>query len=735
MAVRIKSKKAKRLSREIRPIYRTILFAVIALYALVCIFYFDPSSAVHSRMGKSPHPASPHSVEHHKYVKPRDHFFGLAPTNNLDDNRIITGRRQLDIEVFESAESQYQCELDETCGDIEDQDTCESELNCAWYGVLAVCRHSTALCNETTKLQCDTWCPSYNWTFYNKSSGFEITDFSEHNWTELQPLCDDSDDLFTCNCSGSEKVVEHDECHAPVFGVPPSISDNALHSIWILFIVVYGFIGIAIVCDTYFEPSLETISTKLKLSPDVAGATFMAMGSSAPELFTSLSDNFITQNNVGVGTIVGSALFNILIIVALSAFVARPPKGEKVLKAGIKVDWRPVLRDVIFYSVSVGCLIGFIIDESVYWWEALIMIFVYILYIIYMTQNPKIIKACDDAAARKQKQVAPVAMVPVTAVSVNEATKSGKPQEKQPHGPDSKAKADVVESKDQPVEDKLEKGEDVAAEKEKDNEKDKDTKREEDKTEDKTEKEEDKTEKSDGDDDDDDDDDEDDWRVWPTKEDWAEKNCGQKFWFIFVAPLHALFYITIPNCGNPDPCLQSMYPLTFINCVLWMAVLCALETTLVTWLGCWWGISAPVMGIVILAIGTSVPDAIASMIVARGGHGDMAIANAVGSNVFDVLFGLGLPWFIADLVFQNANSCGELVGVYVSVDGIVGAASILYATVVFYIVVLAASKWNLNKPVSLVFTLSYVVIIVILMLNEYCVGGFTWKYANDNCVV
>ena len=68
-------------------------------------------------------------------------------------------------------------------------------------------------------------------------------------------------------------------------------------------------------------------------------------------------------------------------------------------------------------------------------------------------------------------------------------------------------------------------------------------------------------------------------------------------------------------------------------------------------------------------------------------------------------------------------------------DGIVGAASILYATVVFYIVVLAISKWNLNKPVSLIFTLSHVVIIIILMLNEYCVGGFTWKYYNENCAV
>ena len=51
---------------------------------------------------------------------------------------------------------------------------------------------------------------------------------------------------------------------------------------------IYMFAGIAIVCDDYFVPALEKIVEKLGLSDDVAGATFMAAGSSAPELFTSV---------------------------------------------------------------------------------------------------------------------------------------------------------------------------------------------------------------------------------------------------------------------------------------------------------------------------------------------------------------------------------------------------------------------------------------------------------------
>jgi len=62
--------------------------------------------------------------------------------------------------------------------------------------------------------------------------------------------------------------------------------------------------AIAIICDDFFVPSLEAISEKLDLSEDVAGATFMAAGSSAPELFTSVAGVGV-ESDVGIGTIVG----------------------------------------------------------------------------------------------------------------------------------------------------------------------------------------------------------------------------------------------------------------------------------------------------------------------------------------------------------------------------------------------------------------------------------------------
>ena len=50
------------------------------------------------------------------------------------------------------------------------------------------------------------------------------------------------------------------------------------------------------------------------------------------------------------------------------------------------------------------------------------------------------------------------------------------------------------------------------------------------------------------------------------------------------------------------------------------------------------------MGLTLLAAGTSVPDLLTSVIVARMGEGDMALSSSIGSNIFDILVGLPLPW-------------------------------------------------------------------------------------------
>ncbi len=145
--------------------------------------------------------------------------------------------------------------------------------------------------------------------------------------------------------------------------------------------MVYMFVALAIVCDEFFVPGLEVITNKLEISDDVAGATFMAAGGSAPELFTSLIGVFISHSNVGIGTIVGSAVFNILFVIGMCAIFSREM---------LHLTWWPLFRDVTFYILDLIMLIIFFLDNMILWWESILLVLGYISYVSFMKFNSQI---------------------------------------------------------------------------------------------------------------------------------------------------------------------------------------------------------------------------------------------------------------------------------------------------------------------------------------------------------
>lgn len=76
---------------------------------------------------------------------------------------------------------------------------------------------------------------------------------------------------------------------------------------------------------------------------------------------------------------------------------------------------------------------------------------------------------------------------------------------------------------------------------------------------------------------------------------------------------------------------------------------------MITIIGATLGIPDTVMGLTFVAAGVSVPDALSSIAVIKEGYGDMAVSNAVGSNVFDILICLGLPWFIQTAIIMPGS--------------------------------------------------------------------------------
>ena len=159
--------------------------------------------------------------------------------------------------------------------------------------------------------------------------------------------------------------------------------------------VMYMFAALAIVCDEFFVPALEEMVTALEISNDVAGATLMAAGGSAPELFTSMVGTF-QGSSVGFGTIVGSAVFNVLFVIGMCAVNS---------KDVLKLTWWPLARDCSYYVLSLLVLAVFFDgvaplpasmvkpgepDSGIWWYEALILLTMYLGYVLLMKYNQKL---------------------------------------------------------------------------------------------------------------------------------------------------------------------------------------------------------------------------------------------------------------------------------------------------------------------------------------------------------
>lgn len=172
--------------------------------------------------------------------------------------------------------------------------------------------------------------------------------------------------------------------------------------------MIYMFVALAIVCDEFFVPALEVITEKLDLTQDVAGATFMAAGGSAPELFTSVAGVFISQDSVGISTIIGSAVFNILFVIGVCALAA---------KELLTLTWWPLMRDSCFYSISLVTLIVSYLDWRIYWYEAVILLCCYGAYVTFMVFNSKIEKKVKSVVCKQKAKASAVDLVPVSSIT------------------------------------------------------------------------------------------------------------------------------------------------------------------------------------------------------------------------------------------------------------------------------------------------------------------------------
>jgi len=338
--------------------------------------------------------------------------------------------------------------------------------------------------------------------------------------------------------------------------------------------LLISFYLLAHVCDEYFVPSLDKIAHKLKMSSDMAGATLMAVGSSAPELFVAIIALVKPGNHgaIGMGTIVGSALFNILVIVGASAVV---------MKKAI-LSWQPIVRDTLFYSISIIMLIVAFRDGRIDLFEAGIFVALYVVYLIAVANWRKILPYKDVDS-----------MIEEVEEEVKKSEKAGW--------------AKIVKPLDWIVD-----------------------------------------------------------RIFPSPQKYY-----YRVFFISIAVIAGLSWVLV----------ESAVVISHI-----------------------FGIPEAIIALTVLAAGTSIPDLVSSVIVAKKGRGGMAISNAVGSNIFDILFGLGAPWLV--LLAFSGNS------ISVSTESLLTSVILLFATVIIIFFMLFIRKWKIGYRAGYFLIFLYLIYII-----------------------
>jgi K+-dependent Na+/Ca+ exchanger-like protein len=661
------------------------------------------------------------------------------------------------------------------------------------------------------------------WYVMQNDNGMESNEFSNHRYL-LDKNC-------TENVEWKREPSQDDICIG--FGAE-SCKKFSTEQMPLILVVVLGllylFVGIAIVCDELFVPALEIVAENLQLSDDVAGATLMAAGGSAPELATSFVGVF-KRSDVGFGTIVGSAVFNVLFVIGMCVMFT-PAKFSP-----LELTWWPLFRDCTYYVLTLATLAAFMSDGQIELWEALVQFLMYFGYVGMMSQSEKLEKwitdnfinsanaqvvpeegdgeknelagnvekgegdgkgdadGGDDASGGAASFVRPstfrvgilqlltskqsivetagIAFVAKIKGDVNEvfdkldANQNGQlePDElrmclKQLGTPEDELSEDKIDAcmaamdperkgyvtkasftiwytgNEQRLknetreifnkydtdkantikrtdvikfmselghigrgnEDRIE----DAATQIKSTCKDPDFLTYDDFTE---------------------------WYehslFWEAEKAAAEQAAESqesmwesllsgaaeltdsdvpfmsKFNYCICAPL-SLLCCLIPDCRPPG--MEFLAPYTLLMSVVMIAFFAIIMVELAEIFGKSLGIPDVVMGLTILAAGTSVPDLLSSVIVAQQGQGDMAVSSSIGSNIFDVAFGLPLPWLVFNLVSMGSGcNCP----VIVEAEGLMISLLILLGMVAAIVVIIHMSGWKMTHNLGYAMFLLY----------------------------
>lgn len=447
----------------------------------------------------------------------------------------------------------------------------------------------------------------------------------------------------------------------------------------------------SIVTETRLVPSIDSIAKRYDIHDDIAGATLIASGASAPELLCTFISLFITQSSLGLGTIIGSEVFNLFIIAAGSVYAT---EGRM-----LQLERKSVLRDAGFYAFSILLLYlslsdgrdvyvidGVIVDDGtdeahierrifVQFWKAVLLLGGYVIYVVVCMNSSIDNKEVNDGASRidaggnvDDDNVARECMdTTVSPYALNDACNNVNNHNNE----HVVASTIIVDHNTDEIDnhhmDLISK---------------------------------------------------------PTNN--ASKM--ELFLWYILYPLRLLMHYTLPHyigrrLENNDEidtqrrCGYSSYLCIYItvsSCLVWLCISSYLMVTSLESLAALIGISDAVMGSTVSAAGTSWPAYVASRMAAEKGMGGKAVSNIFGSNTFNICIGLGFPWVIYIGVSMRFHPYTDLDDV-----GVVESMVALLAMLLMFVILVALKDFVLMEWHANLFVGLYILYVIYTICQDY----------------
>jgi len=193
--------------------------------------------------------------------------------------------------------------------------------------------------------------------------------------------------------------------------------------------------------------------------------------------------------------------------------------------------------------------------------------------------------------------------------------------------------------------------------------------------------------------------------------------------WLLMLPLIASLCYTVPDSRKPGK--QKYCYACFFLSICWIGVYSFFMVGWAEIIGNTLGIPPVVMGLTFLAAGTSVPDLLSSVIVARMGEGDMAVSSSIGSNIFDILVGLPFPWLIYS-IYKSATgegidpgTRGQAVVAVAGADTLTVNIVTLLGMLVLIVTIIHMSGWKMTKTLGGLMFIIYFVYVIKAVYSEY----------------